>query len=114
MYDLSPEAVKARENANTRQCIQEAHADRGPYLSDDGAVLVIPSPARHPRLNRVLRTYDFRFEWYDIPGPMWTRDTDKPHRGKRYSSDAWLQWARIHYAKAWPKWDGCNEQEDRR
>ena len=114
MYDLSPEAVKARKNANTRWRIKEAHADRGPYLCDDEAVLVIPSPARHPWLGRVLRGYGFRFEWYDVPGPMWTRNTGKSHRGKRYSPAGWLQWARTHYAKAWPSWSARNEREDER
>ena len=114
MYDLSPEAVKARENANARQRLQEAHADRGPHLSDDGALVIIPSPGRHPWLNQVLRRYGFRFEWYDVPGPMWTRDTGRPHQGKRYTAAAWLQWARTHYAKAWPHWSDCSREEDER
>lgn len=104
MYDLSPEARKAQQNANARRNGRQSFFDGGPVLSDDGAEIMIPSPAPHAELARVLRAYGFRFENHDAPGPLWTRPTSRPHQGWRYTPAGWLAWARQTYAKAWPNW----------
>jgi hypothetical protein len=103
MYGLSPKAHRMQREAYGRRRASEAFADGGPHLSDDGQTVVVPSPARHERFGRVLRAYGFQFEYYDT-GARWTRPTARPYRGRRYSPDGWLAWARQHYAKAWPNW----------
>lgn len=113
MTTLSPEARKAQENANARHRAQERHADRGPYLSDDGKHIRIPSPSKHQKFARILKSFGFEFVWYDIPGPLWTRPTDRPlaRTGKRYTPDGWLEWSRQTYAKVWPDWKSQHEEE---
>ena len=100
----SIEARHAREQAEQRRQSRELIADTGPHLADDDATVVIPSPARHPVFKRILLAYGFRYEHGLMP--WWERPTDEPHAGRAYAPDGWLRWARSHYAKAWPKWDG--------
>ena len=104
MNDLR--AAKAQENSHVRQRVRESAFVDGPYLADDDAKIVIPSPCPHPKFNAVLRAYGFRFE--DGLLPSWARSTDKPHLDKSYSPAGWLDWARQHYAKAWPTWEGLD------
>ena len=108
MNDLR--GAKAQENGHIRQRGRESAFVAGPFLAKEGAKIVIPSPCPHPKFTAVLRTYGFHFE----PGlfPAWARPTNKPHLDKSYSPDGWLDWARQHYAKAWPLWAGVKETND--
>lgn len=100
MNDLK--RAKTAQATDARLAAREAHADGGPYLV--GNQIRVPSPAMHPEWNAILRRYGFRFEAGYLPA--WSRNTSTPHQGKVYSPEKWLQWARQHYAKAWPKWEG--------
>jgi len=108
MMDLSPRAAKAKRESDARINAQIANADRGPRLETGwdqmpGQTIVIPSPARHPEFNRVLRAYGFHFEVY-ATGAVWIRSTATPYKGKTFTPQGWLQWGITMYSKAWPNW----------
>jgi len=108
---LSPEAAKAQEQAWARQQARQSLFDAGPYLANDGATIVIPSPYRHEAFSQVLRAYGFTFD-YSALGCAWLRSTSAPHAGRRYTPQGWLAWAKTHYAKAWGWTDEGSKSND--
>ncbi len=105
----SLQAQKAQEQGQARRSVIESYADGGPYL--ESGKVIIPSPAKNETLRIRLKQAGFKFEWAGVMGGRWSRLTDKPCNGKRYTPQAWLDWAIKAYTEAWPNWGkGVSDQ----
>lgn len=72
----------------------------GPHLLEDGHTLIIPSAWYNEDAAKFWRLHGFS---YRPAGTMWTRDTEKPLRGKTYTTKAWLTSTRREFYQFWPE-----------
>ena len=104
----SIDARHAHKQAEERRLAREAIADTGPYLTEDGTTLIVPTPTYHVGFNASLHAHGFRYERGVCP--WWQRATDKPFNGRTYTPAQWLNWATRRYSWAWPNWKAeCNQ-----
>ena len=102
-YNLNAE--KRAEQIATRADWAVKRFEQGPQLEDHGEgniVLYWPTPQYNPKVAALLR--DRGFQFHESGVKHWTRPCSRPYRGKVYSPEAWLEWARARYTWAWPDW----------
>ncbi len=93
------EQGRARARARAARLKREEDTMRaGPHL--DGHTLIVPSCWYQVEAAAFWKAHGFRF---DRDNRRWTRDTRRPHEGKRYSAQAWLESTRREFYKFWPK-----------
>jgi hypothetical protein len=69
---------------------------KGPRLEDHK--IVIPSAYYNAEIAAFFKAQGFI---YDPDAREWWRDTRRPHKGKIYTPDAWLQAARRKFDEIW-------------
>ena len=88
---------------------------RGPYLVGPNdlvarVVLVVPSEWKNPRVIQFWKHAGFRWNGQAL---SWLRDTRKPHRGRVYSPEMWLNSIRKRFYDFWPELACDIERSDR-
>ena len=76
---------------------------RGPYLTAENQVVVIPSPIRRATLVKRMMNYGFVFA-YDDAGPYWSRSVAQPYNGRGWTPGQWLELAVRCYEEAYSTW----------
>jgi len=85
MRDLIRE--KRQEQADAARAIRAKDFEQGTRL--EGDLVIVPSPGFHTPFIEDLERYGFKFS----PGilPRWERDTQRPHLGRVWTGEQWVE-----------------------
>lgn len=76
---------------------------RGPYLTAEDRVVVVPSPLRKATLVKRMMRYGFVFAYDDVSS-YWSRSVVQPYNGRGWTPEQWLELAVRCYEEAYPTW----------
>lgn len=94
----SPQAHRnAKIGASSRtNALKMRRWKRGPILHEDK--IIVPSDFYHPAIGAFFKSQGFQF---NSEFRQWWRDIRWPHRGRRYTAEAWLKAARRKFDEIW-------------